>query len=100
MEKLDLLRFFDSRIYSSDTIFRKPHRRIYQIAVKSLGVRGFETIMVGDKLRQDVRGPGRIGALGIFKRGITNRKKRVPSDVLVIENISELPDLIKQGAFY
>jgi len=95
LERFDLLRFFPVRTYSSDTFFRKPDRRIYQITLERLGVPADATVMVGDKLREDVKGPARLGITPVFKRGYTNRKKRVPSHIPVIDNIAELPDMIR-----
>lgn len=94
LEKVDLLSVFPIRIYSSETVFRKPHPRIYRIALENLEALPGETVMVGDKLAEDVLGPGRLGIRGIFKRSTTNVHKRVPSDVPVIENISQLPALL------
>lgn len=95
LEQFDLLRFFPVRTYSSDTFFRKPDRRIYEITLKRLGVSAEAAVMVGDKLREDVKGPAQLGIKAVFKRGCNNRKKRVPSHVPVIDNIAELPALIR-----
>ena len=95
LEQFDLLRFFPVRTYYSDTFFRKPDRRIYEITLERLGVSAEAAVMVGDKLREDVKGPARLGIKTVFKRGCNNRRKRVPSHVPVIDNIAELPALIR-----
>ncbi len=99
LKKLGLLESFDARIYSCDTQYRKPHRIIYQAALEALEVKATETLMVGDKVPQDIKGPGKLGVQGIFKRGITNSKKPVPAGVKIIDKISELPELLASGTF-
>ena len=96
LERFDLLRFFPVRQYSSVTIHRKPDRRIYQSTLETLNVAASETIMVGDKLIEDVKSPGKLGITGIFKRGITNNNKKIPSGVPEISHLVELPDLIRK----
>lgn len=94
LEKVDLLSIFPIRIYSSDTIFRKPHPRIYRIALERLGANPAQTVMVGDKFAEDIRGPGRLGIRGIFKRSVSNARKHIPADVPIIERIAQLPALL------
>lgn len=96
LDMFNLTELFDARIYSCDTICRKPDVRIYEKAVKALDVKGYECVMVGDRLKEDVMGPAQIGIQGIIKLGDTNRHKKYPDDVLRIRNISELPDVIRE----
>ncbi len=97
LSRFGLMEFFPVRVYSSDTIIRKPNRRIYLECLKQLNVEPAQAIMVGDRLREDVRGPGRVGIRGIFKRGIVNARKHVPADVPVIDRIAQLPEWIKNN---
>jgi len=95
LERFNLLGFFPTRIYSADTIFRKPDRHIYQIALQRLGVLPSEAVMIGDKIREDIRGSARLGITPVYKRGSTNHRKRIPSHIPVIDKIAELPGLIR-----
>jgi len=97
LKHFDILRFFPVRVYSSETIYRKPHRRIYQVALDKLQAAPNEVVMVGDKLREDVKGPGKLGIRGIFKRGQVNHNQKVPADIAVINRICELPELIQKN---
>ena len=97
LQEFELLEFFSVRVYSSDTIYRKPDKRIYQEALKQLEVSPSEAVMVGDKLDMDIRGAGRVGIKSIFKRGVVNRKKRLGGDITVIESIGDLPVLLGDG---
>lgn len=95
LEKFDLLRFFSIRQYSSATVYRKPDRRIFRTALDQLQVPAGKAVMVGDSLREDIKGAVRMGLGAIFKRHEQNRSVRVPHSVPVIERIAELPDLIR-----
>jgi len=95
LEKFELLRFFPVRQYSSGTGYRKPDRRIYQKTLDLLGVEPTEAIMVGDKLNEDIKGPGKLGMAGVYKRGTVNRDRKISPGIAVISSIAELPELIK-----
>ena len=96
LREFDLLKFFPVRVYSSVTVFRKPHRRIFQRALDELGVSASAAVMVGDKIRPDIRGARQLGIKPVFKRGVTNNTKRVGEDVAVIDSIAELPELVRR----
>jgi len=96
LDKYDLRRFFPVRQYSSMTIYRKPDARIFQGALEKLQVASSSSVMVGDKLREDVKGARKVGMVGVLKRGGQNGKVKAPAGVAVIERIGQLPDLIRQ----
>ena len=95
LDEFQLTELFDARIYSCDTICRKPDIRIYEKALQALGVPGNEAVMVGDRLKEDVQGPAQLGMHGIIKLGVTNHHKKLPVDVPRVQHLSELPELIK-----
>jgi HAD superfamily hydrolase (TIGR01662 family) len=96
LQQLDLLRFFPLRQYSSDTIFRKPDRRIYQDTLEKLNLRPDQTVMVGDRLREDIRGAQKLGIKAVLKHGLNNQNKTINRNhIPVIHSIAELPDLIR-----
>jgi len=94
LQQLDLLRFFPLRQYSSVTIFRKPDRRIFQDTLQKLKLRSDQAVMVGDRIREDIRGAQKLGIKAVLKHGINNQNKNV-NNVPVIHSIAELPDLIQ-----
>ena len=57
--------FFATIIGSSHVGFKKPHPRIYQLALSRLGVGPHHVLMVGDDVEADVLGPERLGITGI-----------------------------------
>ena len=96
LQQLDLLGFFPLRQYSSDTIFRKPDRRIFQDTLQKLHIAPDQAVMVGDRIREDIRGAQRLGIKAVLKHGINNQnKKRNRNNEPVIHANAELPDLIR-----
>ena len=89
----DLLRFFPVRVYSSDTVYRKPDPRIYRHALEKLDIPAEAAVMVGDKFREDVKGPAKLGITPILKRTFANAK-HILSNVATITAIAELPGLV------
>ena len=95
LKQFDLLRFFPVRLYSSEIVYRKPHPRIFQIALQKLGVLASEAVMVGDRLREDYKGASRVGVRAVLKRAYTNESKNIDGNIPIIDTIAELPHLIK-----
>ncbi len=58
---LGLEKYFDTVIFSCEAGLRKPDPRIYERAIKELGLEPAQTFMIGDKLHCDVDGPAAIG---------------------------------------
>jgi HAD superfamily hydrolase (TIGR01549 family) len=96
LKQFDLLRFFPVRQYSSEIVYRKPHPRIFQITLQKLGVTAAQAVMVGDRLREDIKGAARLGIRPILKRAYTNESKHIDGNIPIIDTIAELPDLISR----
>lgn len=92
---LGLIEFFPERIYSCDVGYRKPHRRIFEIALERIGVRPDEAIFVGDLPEVDLFGAYRMGMTPIWKRSAADRRA-VPAGTLAIDRLSELREKIAQ----
>lgn len=67
LASLGLLRFFPLRVYSCDTGYRKPSRKIFQHALRGLNVSPDDAVFVGDRWRQDVQGATRAGLKAVWK---------------------------------
>jgi FMN phosphatase YigB (HAD superfamily) len=61
-----LREYFDVLVYSSEIGTRKPHAAIYESALTALGANPRETLFVGDRLREDVLGPTRLGMTAVL----------------------------------
>ena len=51
----------DAAVFSSEVGWRKPHRAIFERALALLGADPDRTLMVGDRLREDVGGAAALG---------------------------------------
>jgi HAD superfamily hydrolase (TIGR01549 family) len=62
-----LLEFFPVRVYSSQVRYRKPHPRIFEIALSQIGIPASRTLFIGDLLHADILGAKRAGMRTIWK---------------------------------
>lgn len=96
LARFELTDFFPVRIYSSDAIYRKPHRGIYRCGLDRVAVAPERSVMIGDKVVQDIRGARRMGMRAVLKRTDAHRQKEPGDGVPVIEHIAELPSVLEQ----
>src|SRR5919199_6630773 len=100
MDRLGLLEYFDVTVFSSEEMVRKPHPRIYQAALTRLGVPAAEAVFVGDRLKEDVRGPKEAGMRAVLTRQFRQEDPHdaaVPPDA-VIASLGELPAVLARWA--
>jgi len=100
LEQLELLELFDVTVFSSEERIRKPHPRIYQAALTRLDVPAERAVFVGDRLREDVRGPKDAGMRAILT---TQFRQEDPAEAVVppdavIASLAELPDVLARWA--
>lgn len=93
LAKEGLLGFFESRIYSCDVRYRKPHRRIFHIALEHIHSTPQETIFVGDSLRADIFGSSRVGMTAVLKDPtgrLRSRRARPHHRILALSELGRL----------
>jgi putative hydrolase of the HAD superfamily len=61
LAELGLAELLDVAVFSSEVGKRKPHPAIFERALDELGVPPAETLFVGDRLYEDVRGAAELG---------------------------------------
>jgi putative hydrolase of the HAD superfamily len=61
LEQMGLAQRLDFSVFSSEIGKRKPHPAIFERALEALGVQAEQTLFVGDRLYEDVRGAGELG---------------------------------------
>ena len=97
LESLGLSPYFQATVYSSEIGVRKPNRAIYLECLNRLGgADGGQVIFVGDRLREDVMGPRKVG----FDAVLTHEFRREDParwgmTVPVIQTLDELLPLIE-----
>lgn len=94
LSELGLLEYLPVRIYSCDVRYRKPHSRIFQIALDRLRLAPAETMLVGDSLTADVAGARRVGMISVLKdpTGAKTHKRIRPSHR--VASLKELPGVV------
>jgi putative hydrolase of the HAD superfamily len=63
--ELGLLGRLDAIALSSEVGKRKPHPALFQAALRQAGVAPGETVMVGDRLREDIGGAAALGMMTV-----------------------------------
>ena len=86
-----LTRHFDAFVFSSELGIRKPHARIFKLALQALRVEPREAIYVGDRYVEDIWGPQQIGMKGILREHA--RRKPEPG-IIPDARITTLHDLL------
>lgn len=85
---------------SSEHGYLKPHRSIFDAALKLVGVSAQESVMVGDSLLHDIVGATRVGMSGVLVRRsglpVNGNRAEAPNldAVPVIQSLAELPALL------
>jgi putative hydrolase of the HAD superfamily len=59
--------FFDDYVFSTDVGLRKPHPKMFKIALSNLGVEASEAMYVGNSIAQDIRGAQGVGLKAVLK---------------------------------
>jgi putative hydrolase of the HAD superfamily len=86
----DILRYFNSALFSDETIIRKPDAAIFETALRELGADRRRTVHVGDSWENDIRGAqaAGIGAVWVSPQG------QGPVGCPVIKSVAELPEIL------
>jgi putative hydrolase of the HAD superfamily len=61
LHKVGLLDYFDPIVISGDHGYRKPDRRLFQLALDGMGVAAENTLYVGNDMYRDIFGAGEAG---------------------------------------
>jgi len=99
VDRAGLKPYFDRIWISASVGVRKPHPRIFEIALDSFNVKPKEAAMVGDSLNADILGANNVGIASIWltrradpKENDKYRTRVYPDEV--ITRLSELPSLL------
>jgi HAD superfamily hydrolase (TIGR01662 family) len=83
---------FEVAISSFDHGYMKPHPSIFESALRQVGARPHEAVMVGDSLAHDIEGARRLGMRAVLVA--RSGRAECPDDVPVIRSLRELLKLI------
>jgi len=96
VEKFSIEPYFDFVLTSAACGWRKPHPRIFELALTHLGSPPSETAMVGDKLEADIAGANQAGIFSIWAR----RYAKIANEIEIkpnaqIESLNDIVAVIK-----
>ncbi|MEM3824149.1 MAG: HAD family hydrolase [Candidatus Bathyarchaeia archaeon] len=66
LRRVGISNFFDVILVSDAFGWRKPHARIFEEALKRLGIRAEEALYVGDSPEEDIKGAKQLGIKTVF----------------------------------
>jgi HAD superfamily hydrolase (TIGR01549 family) len=87
-------RFFDFILTSAACSYRKPHKRIFELALSNWYFLPSEAVMVGDNLDADVRGAQNVGLFAVWLRRRAGERTEDQLSIrpdAILSSLSELP---------
>ena len=87
---------FAVAVSSFDHGYMKPHRSIFEAALRQVAAEPHEAVMVGDSLPADIEGALGLGmrAVLVSRSGGAAHARGCPDEVPVIQSLRELPALL------
>ncbi|BAW31594.1 MAG TPA: TIGR02253 family HAD-type hydrolase [Methanothermobacter sp.] len=97
--RLGIHHFFDEVVTSEEVGFQKPDIEIFREALNRMGCKPEDSVMVGDKFREDIIGAVNAGMSAILVKPKLeeDEKRHIKSeklDIEIISNIGELKDIL------
>lgn len=100
VDRFQIEPFFDFILTSAACSYRKPHPRIFELAMAHWNIPAREIAMVGDSLEADIRGAQRLGifAVWITRRVSQTANQRGVQPDAEVQTLHELPALFSHLA--
>src|SRR5512141_838717 len=97
IRKFEISPYFDFIVTSAQCSYRKPHPRIFELAIANWYFLPSETVMVGDNLDADIRGAKSTGMYAVWisrRAGSSSEDQPRFEPDASIATLSELPALL------
>ncbi|MGE5692522.1 MAG: HAD family hydrolase [Candidatus Zixiibacteriota bacterium] len=88
--------FFKTTLFSSEIGRRKPHPEIFHRALKALSLRPEEVIFVGDRMREDVLGPQKLGIRAVLKHHPKRDYSLGANPMATVKSLRELLPVVEK----
>ena len=72
LEQENILRFFQSTVFSDEQLHSKPHKSVFIKTAESLGIHMRDLIHIGDLERTDIAGAKNAGCIAVKFTGVHN----------------------------
>jgi putative hydrolase of the HAD superfamily len=89
--------YFDFILTSAACSYRKPHPRIFELALANWYLLPAEAVMVGDSLTADVQGAQNVGMFGVWLNRRADPQMEMQESVrpdASLTSLAELPALL------
>jgi putative hydrolase of the HAD superfamily len=99
-QRLALDEYFDTVVCSSEIVFRKPDRAMFEVALRALKVSPEEAMFVGDDYHADIVGAKQVGMKTVWlnpKRHPVPGEVRPDYDIAGLEEILELAEIKRKA---
>ena len=90
LEDYEILKYFNSALFSDETIIRKPDAAIFEAALRELRADKQQTVHVGDSWENDILGAQAAGIKTVW----ISPESQGSVDCPVIKSIAELPAVL------
>jgi len=98
LRRIDCEKYFDVVVTSVDVGCNKPDKKVFLTALKRLGVKPKEAVMVGDRIKTDILGGNRIGMKTVLfkwnKRYQEETTSQEEKPTYIIKSLKELLKLL------
>jgi len=101
LRKIDCEKYFDVIVTSVDVGCNKPDKKIFLTALKMLGVKPKEALMVGNRITADIAGGNQLGMTTVLLKWNKRYLEKITSPkeqpTHVIKSLKELPKLVAKA---
>ena len=95
LEHYDLLKYFDSFVFSDEIGFAKPTPALFESAASELGVELSELAHIGDREAKDIGGPHGVGAKAILCTVVKDRGSENTKADAICRSFEDLPSIME-----
>jgi HAD superfamily hydrolase (TIGR01662 family) len=98
VDKVGITSLMDFIVTSAACGIRKPHRRIFELALSHWEFAPENVAMIGDRLDADVLGANQMGMFSVWikrRTGLSAPGQDDPSPAAIIETLRELPGVLQ-----
>jgi len=93
-----LKEYFDTIVVSGELGVEKPDRRIFEAALKSLGVKAEDAVMIGNRVDTDIVGANRLGMVSVWFKWNDRYEEIIGNEdekpAFIIKSLAELPGIL------
>ncbi len=95
LEHYDLLKYFESFVFSDEIGFAKPTPVLFESAASELGVELAQVVHIGDREAKDIAGPHGVGAKAILCTVVKDRGSENTKADAICRSFEELPAIVE-----